>query len=326
MAISRYTSAILFRLFDLERLLKKAENRRAKRFVTPWIRGLGDIAMILGESVKYIRHKIPEAEITLLVRPGLAEASQWVRGLENIITVNDWSREQTLSSVWGLAYPPPWHIKSKIKKLNLSEEFDLILPYPMGRWWFRDAFRMRPSLRWSAEEENCGRRIIDQIFSGDKKFVVTINSSTGTDAYYPYNKEWGSSNFKALISGILSSISDAMVILVDKSREAEYPADGRLYDARGEFSLPKSISIIANSDLFICLDTGPVNLVYFMEGVSLNIIALLGQAQSFFKYGNPSASKDIVMKEIYGQDNLIENISVETVLREVLKFYKVHKS
>jgi ADP-heptose:LPS heptosyltransferase len=324
--IAKYTSSILFRLFDLDRLLNRAKSGRARQFIIAWIRGLGDIAMILSESVKYIRHRIPEAEITLLVRPGLDEASRWVRGLENIITVNDWSRDQTLSSFWGLAYPPPWQIKKIVKKLNLSEEFDLILPYPMGRWWFRDAFRMRPSLLWSAQEENCGRRIINQIFSGNKKFVVTINSSTGTNAYYPYNKEWGSSNFKALISSILSSISDARVILVDKSRTVEYPADERLFDARGKFSLPESISIIANSDLFICLDTGPVNLVYFMEGVSLNIIALLGQAQSFFKYGNPPASKDIVMKEIYGQDNLIENISVETVLQEVLKFYKVHKS
>jgi ADP-heptose:LPS heptosyltransferase len=320
--ISRYTSAILFRLFDLDLKLKRAKEKQAKRFVTAWIRGLGDVSMILSEAVKYIKSEIPDAEITLMVRPGLDEVAKWIGGLNEIITIDDWDREQTIGSIWGLAYPTPWQIKKMVDRLNLGKSFDLILPYPLGKWWFRNAYRLRPSLKWTAHEAQCGRFIIDRLFAKKDKFVVTINSSTGTESYYQYNRDWGYQNFKTLISSILESISEARVILVDKDRTGEYPANERLFDARGRFSISESISIIANSDLFICLDTGPPNLVYFMEGVSLNIIALLGQSHSFFKYDNPPASKNILMKKIYGRDHLIENISVETVLQEVLKFYE----
>jgi len=283
---------------------------------------MGDISMILCESVKYIRKRIPDAEVTILLRPGLEEAAKWIKGVKVIVTINEWSRDQTITSLWGLAYPTPWQIMKALNKINLKEEFDMILPYPMGNWWFRDAIELRPSLRWTKKEEQFGRDFIDQVFPGDKKCVIAINSSTGTEAYYQYNRDWGFSNFKTLISDSLNSIPEARVILVDKDRTGEYPADERLFDARGKFSISESISIIANSDLFICLDTGPPNLVYFLEGISLNIIALLGELHSFFRYNNPPASPNVIMKKIQSNSGLIENIRVDHVMEEVMSFYK----
>lgn len=323
--LSRYAGAILFRLFDLDLMLKKAQKKGAKRFATAWIRGLGDISVILSVSLKYIRKRIPDAEITLFVRPGLEEAAKWLEDVREIITINDWGRNQTIKSIWGLAYPTPWGIRRVVDKTNLKEGFDMILPYPLGKWWFRDPSQLRPSLKWTKQEEQFGRSFIDQVFPGNKKFVITINSSTGTQTYYQYNRDWGFFNFEALIYSILNSIPEARIILVDKDGEGEYPADERLLDAREKFSISESISIIANSDLFICLDTGPANLVYFLEGISLNMIALLGELHSFFEYDIPPASPGVILKKIQADNQDIENIGVENVMEEVLFFYRKHR-
>lgn len=324
--IQRYASATLFRLFDLDLMLKKAKSRGAKRFVTAWLRGLGDTSMILSESVKYIIKEIPGAEITLLLRPGIEEPAKWIEGVKEIITISEWNRDQTINSLWGLAFPTPWEIKRTVSKINLKEKFDMILPYPLGKWWFKDTAQLRPSLQWTPKEEKFGRSFIEHVFPENRKFVITINTFTGTEAYYQYNRDWGFSKFKSLIIRILNSILEARVILVDKERIWEYPASEIVFDARGKFSITESISIIANSDLFICLDTGPANLVYFLEGISLNIIALLGEFHSFFKYGNPPASKNVVLKKIQGKNGLIENIRVEIIMKEILNFYEKYKS
>lgn len=324
--ISRYTSAVLFRLFDLDLMLEKAKSRGAKRFVTAWLRGLGDTSIILSESVKYIIKEIPGAEITLLLRPGIEEAAKWIEGVKEIITISEWNRDQTINSLWGLAFPTPWEIKRTVSKINLKEKFDMILPYPLGKWWFKDTAQLRPSLKWTPKEEKFGRSFIEHVFPENRKFVITINSFTGTEVYFQYNRDWGFSNFKALISAILNSIPEARVILVDKDHTGEYPTSERVFDARGKLSISESISIIANSDLFICLDTGPANLVYFLEGVSLNMIALLGELHSFFKYGNLPASRKVILKKVVGRDNLVKNIPIEAVMAEIFRFYRRHKN
>ena len=208
--------------------------------------------------------------------------------------------------------------------MDINKDIDMILPYPFGKWWFRAPHKLRPSLEWTTEEERFGRDLIESIFPENRKFIITINSATGTQEYYPYNKDWGFTNFNSLISKIFDSIPEAKIILVDKDNPAKYQNDARIFDSRGHYSVPESISIIANSDLFICLDSGPANLVYFLKGISLNIIALVGEPQSFFKFKNPPASNKVEKIEIQGNNNLIENIQVETVFETVHNFYKQH--
>ncbi|MBN1104913.1 MAG: hypothetical protein JXL84_15975 [Deltaproteobacteria bacterium] len=279
--------------------------------------------MILSESVKYIKGTIPEAEITLLLRPGLEEAAKWIGGVKGIVAIEEWGRNQTRDTLWGLAYPTPRAIERALKERGKARDFDLILPYPLGKWWFRNTSQLRPCLKWQPEEARFGQQYIRHLFPEHEKYVIAINSSTGTSDYYPYNKNWGSWNFQSLISQTLSHIPEAKIILVDEEPAGRYPMESRIYDARGKHSVSESISIIANSDLFVCLDTGPANLVYFLEGISLHIIALLGQSHSFFRHGNPPASSDVLLKKVCGTDERIENISVETVMRGILDFYRL---
>ncbi len=151
----RLASGLLFRAFDADRLLPRARRRGARRLATAWIRGLGDVPFILGEFVRHLAREVPGAETTLLVRPGLEEACRWIEGLHRVVVVDEWRRELTLESPWGLAFPPPWEIREALRRRGLDVEIDLVVPYPLGRWYARGFAERRPRL---GQAQDAGRR------------------------------------------------------------------------------------------------------------------------------------------------------------------------
>jgi ADP-heptose:LPS heptosyltransferase len=320
--IRRLASGVLFRLFDADRILDKALQRVDKRLVFAWVRGLGDVAFILNEFSNYIQEKVPDAEVSALVRPGLEEACGWIEGIKKVITVKQWSREMTLESMWGLAFPSAWEIKRVISSLGLQGEFDRIIPYPLGRWYDREPRKRRPYLKWTEKERQFGERFIQTAFPEEPKFVVSLNTHTGTENFYDFSKEWGIENFRQLISRILETIPGSHIILVDAHKTWEIPMNSRLLDVRGTFSVSQSLSVIASSDLFICLDAGVVNLLYFLQEISLKILVLLGKTFCFTPLRYPPASSNLHLIPIFGKDEDIHKISPYTVLDAVQRTYK----
>jgi ADP-heptose:LPS heptosyltransferase len=320
--IRRLASGVLFRLFDADRILDKASQRGDKRFVFAWVRGLGDVAFILNEFAKYIQKKVPDAEVSALVRPGLEEACGWIEGVKEVLTVPEWSREKTLKSLWGLAFPSVWEIKRAISSLGMKGKFDRIIPYPLGRWYDREPWKRRPSLQWTEEERQFGERFRQTAFSEEPKFVVSLNTQTGTENFYSFTKEWEIGNFKQLISLILETIPGSYLILVDADKAWEIPMNSRILDVRGKLSVSQSLSVIASSDLFIALDAGAVNLLYFLKEVSLNILVLLGKTFCFTPLRYPAASANLHLIPIFGEDEDIHKISPYVVLDDVHRTYK----
>lgn len=315
--LARLADFILFRLYDADRLLARARREGKRRFVFAWIRGLGDVAFILNEFTRYVLKEVPGATVSALVRPGLEEACRWIQGIDRVITVDEWRREMILDSLWGYAFPTPREIRRALRSRGLEKDFDLILPYPLGRWYDRDPEKRSPFLRWTEKEARYGAKRIREAFPGESGFVITVNTSIGTDRFYPFDKEWGTANFSLLIRKILDSIPESRIILVDAVREGKIEEDRRLLDLRGGLTVSQSISVIAASDLFLCLDGGAVNLLYFLKDIDLSVIVLLGRISCFTPLRYPPASGNLRLMPVFGQDEDIHRITVEAV-REAL--------
>jgi len=308
-------SGLLFRLFDADRVLARARRRGARRLATAWIRGLGDVAYIVGEFVRYVARRVPGAELTLLVRPGLEEAARWIEGAPRVVPVPEWPRERTLRSVWGLAFPPPWEIRRALARRGLAA--DAVVPYPLGRWYAREFDRLRPALGWSAAERDFGPRFLDAAFPERPRFVVAMNTHVGTARYYDFDKEWGAANFAALIRGLLARIPEARIVLVDAEPVDGLPADPRIVDARGRLSVAESVAVIAAADCFVGLDAGPVNLVYFLRDVQLEIVVVLGRRACFAPLRWPAPSPGVRLTALVGEREDVRTVSPARVLAAV---------
>ncbi|MBI4593096.1 MAG: hypothetical protein HY728_02680 [Candidatus Rokubacteria bacterium] len=306
-------SGAVFRAFDADRLLDRARRHDARRFVTAWIRGLGDVAYIVGEFVRYVGRRVPGAEVTLLVRPGLEEAGRWIDGVGRVIPVEEWSRERTLRSPWGLAFPPPWEIRRALSRRGLARAFDAILPYPLGAWYEREFTSLRPALRWEPARRRFGLDFLEAAFPERSRFVVALNSHVGTGRYYDFDKEWGLENFARLVTRILDAIPESRLVLVDAQRGPGLLESPRIVDARGKLGVGESVSVIAASDLLVGLDAGPVNLLYFLGDVSLEIVTLLGRTSCFAPMFYPPASRDVRLTPVVGAAEDVRAIGLEEV-------------
>ena len=315
-------AAALFRLFDADRALAAARRRGARRVATAWIRGLGDVASILNEFVRYVGERLPGAEVTLLVRPGLEDACRWIDGVHRVAPVGEWSRELTLHSPWGLAFPPPWEIRRAARRLGI--EIDAVIPYPLGMWYDREPERRRPFLRASAAERRFGRDFVDAAFPERPRFLITLNAHIGTGAFYDFDREWGIDRFATLAGLILAEVPESRLILVDAEQMPGLPADPRIVDARGRLTVSQSVAVIAASDLFVGLDAAAANLVYFLDDVSLDLVVLLlpSRTSFFMPLRRPPASPGVRLTPIVAGGEDLWTITPEMVLKAVRTIYE----
>jgi hypothetical protein len=309
-------SAVLFRVLDADRLLRRAERRGARRFATAWVRGLGDVPFVVGEFVRYLRGRIADAEITVLVRPGLEQACRWIEGVRRVVAVEDWAREGALTSRWGPAFPPPWEIRRVLAARNLVRECDAILPYPRGRWYDRDPLARRPRLVWTESERAFGRAFIDRAFPDPDRLVITVESRGETFDRHA-DKESGTRRVGVLMTKLLRTIPESRLILVDARKDSALPLDPRVRDARGALSLAQRVSVIANSDLFIGFDGGPASLLYCLDGIAVDLIVLLGRPDRFTALRYPPASSGVRLTTVVGQGGDVLAIRPEAVLEAV---------
>ncbi len=313
----RAGSALLFRAFDADRLLRRARRRRALRLATAWIRGLGDVPFILGEFTRHVAQAVPGARLTLLVRPGLEEACRWIEGLHRVVVVDEWRRELTLESPWGLAFPPPWEIREALRRRGLDVEIDLVVPYPLGRWYARGFAERRPRLRWTEDEQGFGPAFLERAFPERPRYVIALNTYIGTARYYDGDKEWGVEKFARLMAALLEEIPESRLVLIDALRVDGLPSGPRILDARGRLGVAQSVSVAAAADLFIGLDAAHANLLYFLEGISLDVIVLLGRTGRFTPLAYPPASPGLRLLTLAGAGENIHAITPEVVLRAV---------
>jgi ADP-heptose:LPS heptosyltransferase len=82
-------------------------------------------------------------------------------------------------------------------------------------------------------------------------------------------------------------------------------------------SVAQSASVIASSDLFIGLDAGPANLLYFLDGIAVDLVVLLGRTDCFTPLRYPPASPGVRLTTVVGPGQDILAIRPQAVLEAV---------
>ena len=162
-----------FGVNPFDSLLKRAQEKSARRFLICWNRGLGDIPLGLYALTYRIRHYIPHAEVTFATRSDLSDGFSMLAGVSTLVDP-EWKR--------GMSFDLP----KTLKKAGLSlEDFDVILEHPdPTRWLMWQLGKLTPKLSWNAEwDKLCERFPLDP-----ERAYVGVHVQTETS--YAYEKNW----------------------------------------------------------------------------------------------------------------------------------------
>jgi hypothetical protein len=83
----------------------------------------------------------------------------------------------------------------------------------------------------------------------------------------------------------------------------------------------ESVSVVAAADLFVGLDAAAANLVYFLEGISVDLVVLLGRTAVFTPLRHPPASPGVRLIPVMGAGQDIHAIHPDTVLAAIQAAY-----
>jgi hypothetical protein len=156
--------------------------------------------------------------------------------------------------------------------------------------------------------------------------VVALNTFIGTGRYYDFDKEWGIERFAWLMKAILGDLPDSRLVLIDAQKVDGLPDGPRVLDARGTLGVAQSIAVAASADLFLGLDAAAANLLYFLAGVDLELIVLLGRTACFTPLSYPAASPALRLTPIRGAGERMDAIEPQTVLTAVRAAHARHRS
>lgn len=239
------------------RILKEAKQKGATKFLIPWNRGLGDLALGLCCIVHKIRKEIPDAKVTFLTRENLKDGFSLLDQID-VIVAKDWKRGNFFD------------IDNTLQSLGLKkEDFDVIIEKPDPNKWLKRSFgKYIPKLKWSDDWD-----LLSENFGLDKDYIG-IHIDTETGIHYGYEKNWPKCHWKVLL-GMLTKRLNRKVLLFGCSPEENFEIDG-VIDLRGKTSLLELLSIIKNKcSALVVPDSGILSLIYYINiNFPLKIISL----------------------------------------------------
>ncbi len=243
----------------LDRKLKKAALRGHKKILIPWNRGLGDIPLGLYAILERIRAFIPDAKITFMTRPDLADGFSLLENVE-IVVCAEWKRK--------VPYTLPADLSS----------YDYVLENPDPTYWVKwQLGKLVPKLKWNSKWDN----LYKKFNLPERCLGVHVNSETS----YGYEKNWPVHKFDELFDALSSPI---LLFGLHKTHIFNQP---NVIDLRGEMTLPELLSIIKNRcGGLLTPDSGILSLIYYLDvPFPLRIISLWADPhQGILKQNVPS--------------------------------------
>ncbi len=279
----------------LDSLLKKAKKRGKKRFLLAWNRGLGDIALGLYAICQRIREKIPEAEITFLIRQNLKEGFSLLPGVKTLIAPN-WKRGE------------PYEVEKTLKELQIKREgFDIILEKPNPTYWVKwQLGKVTPKLRWKPEYDTLATG-----FSVPKdKAVVGVQVNAETS--YGLWRNWPEKNWHRLF---LQTQKTCYFLLFGFQKNPIFPQEN-VIDLRGKTSLYQMLSLIKNRcQYLVAPDSGVLSMTYYLEAFfPIKVISLWADPnQGILKQKVDSPNPGLEHIPLIGAYRDLSTISVEEV-------------
>lgn len=302
----------------VDRLLADARRKGARRLLVAWIRGLGDIPLRLCGFVQHLRERVPEASVSFITRSGLQEGFLLMPGVEEVLVVPEWRREDHLHG-----RPSLGEIHEALKRLGREGDFDLIIPrVDRGRWWERQVGCFVPRLLWRPDYATFGRKVVQEACGDPNKLCLAVHLQAGTRHFYQgggRNKDWPRERWLALFERITANLPASIFLLGGagcSSYEVPFTQAQGFHDLRGRTSVVEALSVIKACDVFIAPDSGLLSLVYYLETATpLQAISLYGEVAGVLRQGVASPNPLLVHHPIVEESGRIEEIPVESVFR-----------
>lgn len=280
----------------LDALLARARERRQRRFLIAWNRGLGDIALGLYALVYRIREYIPDAQITFLTRQDLKDGFALLKEVD-VLVAKGWKR--------GF----PFHLKKTLQELHLSPEcFDIILEHPDPTYWLKwQLGTLVPRLAWNPAWD----KLWEAFPLEEEKHYVGVHVQTETQ--YQTNKNWPLAYWEELFKRITGKTNIHIVLFGFQNK----PVFENVIDLRGKTDLLQMLSIIKNRCRYLVVpDSGVLSLTYCIEAAfPLKIVSLWADPyQGILKQSVSSPNPKLIHVPLIGKDRDLSHVSVDAVL------------
>ncbi len=286
----------------LDSICKRAARRGEKNILLCWNRGLGDIPLGLYAIVHRIRHWIPDAAVTFLIRENLQEGFSLLQGVQTI-AAPDWKRGE------------PYDVEKTLSAIGRSpSEFDIVIPWPTPTDWVRwQRGTLVPRLTWDESHDGlCKRFDLPHGFT-----YIGIQLSCETD--YGLWRNWPVQRWREFFDE-LKKFPLLRPILFGIKREETFES-GQVIDLRGQTSLLEALSIIKNRCRYlIALDSGLLSMSYYLDALfPLQIISLWADPDhGILKQNVPSPNPLLIHRPLIGQRRDLSSISAQEVLQSII--------
>jgi ADP-heptose:LPS heptosyltransferase len=285
----------------LDWICRRARRRREKRFLLAWNRGLGDIALGLYAIVHRIRHYIPDAEITFLIRNNLQEGFSLLQGVTAIIAP-DWKRGE------------PYDVKEALQKLGKDpKKFDVIISWPNPTEWVNWQYgHLVPRLVWNSAHDALWKK-----FDLPDGFIY-IGAQVNAETHYGLWRNWPEERWRELIEKIEKQEKARLILFGYGSTPR---LDSRqVIDLRGRTSLFELLSIIKNRCRHLIVpDSGILSMAYYLDAAfPLQVLSLWADPKhGVLKQNVASPNPLLVHRPLIGEKRDLRTISADDVLQHL---------
>ncbi|GAB5411690.1 MAG: hypothetical protein ChlgKO_08040 [Chlamydiales bacterium] len=278
----------------LDRLLKRAAKKNEKSFLFLWNRGLGDIPLGLYALGERVRKYLPDAKITYLTRPDLADCFRMLPNVEVVIAP---------SMQRGVAKPmEEWAIEAGISINDFDQVLEKIDP---TRWLSWQLGKLIPKLAWNSK----WNALVEKFPIQENAIGVHVQSET--KGFYGYTKDWPKTRWEELFA----RFPERQFVLFGMKKEPTYAAKNIL-DLRGETNLHEMLSIMKNCcRIVIAPDSGILSTLYYVDApFTLRLISLWADPRQGVlrqKVASPNPCLDHI--PLIGKDENVANIKIDDI-------------
>jgi hypothetical protein len=292
------TIARLFLPNPLDWMLKRAGKIGASKILLGWNRGLGDIALGLYAIVQRIREKIPNAEITFLIRKNLHDGFSM---LENVRTLSapDWKRGENPS------------VRETLQKMGIDpKSFDLIIERPSPTDWVRwQRGKLVPKLKWDPAYDDLWKSF--DLPDGYTYICVQPVAETS----YGLWRNWPLERWHELFER-LEKMQKVKVLLFGFEKETSFPFKN-VIDLRGKTSLFQLLSIVKNRCRAAILpDSGILSMLYYLDAsFPIQVVSLWADPDhGILKQGVFSPNPELKHFPLIGELRNLASVSAKKAL------------
>ncbi|MCB1107776.1 MAG: hypothetical protein KDK76_06750 [Chlamydiia bacterium] len=280
-----------------DKLLKKVAQEGKERFLVVWNRGLGDIPLGLYALVHRIRTYIPNASVTFVTRPDLAEAFTMLDGVQ-VIVGSSWKRGK------------PIDIERALEEHSLSlNMFDVVLEKPDPTRWLKwQLGTLVPKLTWQDKWDD----LVEKYELDPEETYIGCHVQTETGAYYGYEKNWDLPSWRNLFN----KIKKGKILLFGLERKPAFLMD-HVIDLRGKTTLFEMLSLIKNRCRYLVApDSGVLSIAYYVNAnFPIRIVSLWADPKQGVLRQNVSSPNPLLEHiPLHGKNDRIANIAVDTVV------------